>query len=575
MLLYGVIARTQEYFGGLPVLAEITHHQLIVATTLASSKASFFAGLLHDVLKPLLKFKKSAKGWQWYHLDGLEVGNTKANLEEIFKRGLSSILSENDIELLVQLVRQHHQRDAIRYNPITFAENRSGLGIAIIEAALFPRKDLERMGLYTCIEAKGLTHPYHFFVLTLIYQGIKYYLNKVYSEIFSSLGLSKLIVEYNFGSEKLPEIQYDDRNSVLTIRYHVPSILFKDLKVTHEYGSKAFFSIEKVGAKNIKIYHSWSDILTFLVPSPSTDGLVYKVLCVIPRIVTYNNKGVTIDSNAISLFEDRVQEIVNNVLTEIQESVKLDSSYNKVLLGYIEGIEQGNFKCIFCWKRTNRKVELSRGRLLSEKFTDYHRIQIGESVCPLCHIGFLYEELLRKQGPAFYLPLPCEINSIDIADDFRQRYLTYGTCPLNPKEGVALSVLGLSTMQLMSEAWYISLLKEIGGKSSLPSWVKVYALRAQKDVNEFYVKFLIDRKVVIYPLIVKIRPKALISSYGGRNKKFVLNTEVLEGHSLWRGSELDITEEHLDMLESLTTTLKSSAYKRIYGKLVSFYGLRE
>jgi hypothetical protein len=58
MLPYGVIARTQKSFGGLPVLAEITHHQLIVATSIANDKVSFFAGLLHDILKPLLKFEK-------------------------------------------------------------------------------------------------------------------------------------------------------------------------------------------------------------------------------------------------------------------------------------------------------------------------------------------------------------------------------------------------------------------------------------------------------------------------------------------------------------------------------------
>jgi hypothetical protein len=576
MLLYGVVARTQKSFDGLPALAEITHHQLVVATALASNKVLFFAGLLHDILKPLLKFKKSTGGWQWHHLDGLEVDNTKANLEKIFKQGLSSILSENDIELLTQLILQHHQRDAVRYNPIAFAENdRSGLGIAIMEATLFPKRNLEHMGLYTCIEAKGLIHPYHFFVLTLIYQGIKYYLNKVYSEIFSSQGLTKLIVEYNFGSEKLPEIRYDNGNSVLTIRYYIPSTLFKDWKVSHEYEGEASFNIKEIEAKNIKIYHSWSDILTLLVPSLSINGLAYKVLCVIPRIITYGDKGIIIDGNAISSFVNRARKIVDNVLAEIQEHVRLDSSYDEVLLRYVEGTEQGNFKCIFCGKRTDREVKLSRGKLLSERFTDYHRIQAGVSVCPLCHVGFSYEELLRNQGPAFYLPLPCEISSIDIADDFKQKYLTYGACPINPKEGVVLSVLGLSTMQLMSNAWYMSLLKEIDRRSPLPSWIKPYTLRAQKDVNEFYVKFLINRKIVIYPLIVKIRPKALISSYGGENKKFVLNTEILEGHTLWRGSELDVTEEHLDVLEALTTTLKYSAYKKVYGKLVSLYGLRE
>jgi len=58
MLSFGVIARTQEYFDGIPVVAEITHHQLIVATALASDAALFYSGLFHDILKPLLRFRK-------------------------------------------------------------------------------------------------------------------------------------------------------------------------------------------------------------------------------------------------------------------------------------------------------------------------------------------------------------------------------------------------------------------------------------------------------------------------------------------------------------------------------------
>jgi len=540
---------------------------------LPAIRCHFFAGLLHDVLKPLLKFKKGRKGWYWLHLDGLEVGGTKANLEEILGQSLSTILSENEVKLLVQLIRQHHG-DAVKYNPITYAENEKGLGIAIIEAALIPRKDLKDMGLCTCIEAKGLTHPYHFFVLTLIYQGIKYYLNKVYDEIFSSLGLTRLIVEYNFGSEKLPEIQYDDEKLSLILRYHVPSTLYKGLKVVHEYGGNVFFNIEEAKAEYIKIQHAWSDVLTFLIPSPSVDGLTYKMLCVIPGIIVYNGKDISTNDDAKRSFESKVQYIVKSVLAEIQESIKLDRSYNEVLLDYVEGNEQGDASCIFCGKKTNRKIRLSRKRLLSEKFTDYHRIRIGESVCPLCHIGFQYEELLREQGPAFYLSLPCEISSVEVADDFKQRYLGYGEYPLNPEEGMVFSVLGLFTMQLMSDAWYSSLLKEVNKRSSsLPTWIRLYTLRKQKDMEEFYVKFLINRRVVIYPLIVKIRPKALVSSYGDRKKKFVLNTEILEGHTLWRGSELDITEEHLDVLEPLTNTFKSSLYKKVYGTLVNLYGL--
>lgn len=59
MLPFGVIARTQEYFGGIPVVAEITHHQLILATALASDTTLFYSGLLHDILKPLLRFRKN------------------------------------------------------------------------------------------------------------------------------------------------------------------------------------------------------------------------------------------------------------------------------------------------------------------------------------------------------------------------------------------------------------------------------------------------------------------------------------------------------------------------------------
>ena len=96
MLSYGVIARTQKSFDGLPTLAEITHHQLIVATLIASDKTPFFAGLLHDALKPLLKLEleKERRGWRWLHLDGLEVGGTKVNLEEIVGQSLRRTLTE-------------------------------------------------------------------------------------------------------------------------------------------------------------------------------------------------------------------------------------------------------------------------------------------------------------------------------------------------------------------------------------------------------------------------------------------------------------------------------------------------
>jgi len=582
MLPYGVIARTQKSFGGLPVLAEITHHQLIVATSIANDKVSFFAGLLHDILKPLLKFEKRGSEWHWPHLDELEVDGTKVDLSKILRQSLSTILCENEIDSLIELIRQHHHRGAVAFNPITYAENeKRGLGIAVIEATLFPRKDLNDMGLYTCIEAKGLTHPYHFFVLTLIYQGIKYYLNEVYHRTFSSLGLKKLIVEYNFGSERIPEIQYDSGNSSLMIKYYVPSKLYSGLKVEHEYGGDAFFNIEEVRpehdkVKYVKINHAWSDVLTFLVPSPSVDGLTYKMLCVIPGIIAYNGKKVSINSNKIKEFEHEVQNIMNRVLVDIWNNIKLDENHIRVLPYYVEGNEQGNHRCVFCGKRTNIEIKLSQKGLLSDKFTDYHRIGAGQSVCPLCHVGFQCEELLRKQGPASYLPLPCEISSVEVASDFKERYESkYGEYPLNPEEGMALSILGLSTMHLLSDAWYLSLLEKVNESGSLPAWVRLYTLRKQKKMSEFYMKFLIDRRVVIYPLIVKIRPKALISSYGGKRKKFVLNTETLEGHTLWRGSELDITEEHLDALEPLMGKLKYPLHEKVYRTLVSVYGLRE
>jgi len=363
-------------------------------------------------------------------------------------------------------------------------------------------------------------------------------------------------------------VQYDGGSSTLVLRYYVPSTSYRGLRVVHEYGGDASFGV-KVRGKHVEIRHAWSDVLTFLTPSPSIDGLTYRVSCVVPGVVAYNGGSVSTSGDTRG-FENKVREAVRRVLDEI------DRSYGEILLNYIEGSEWGDYRCIFCSKRTDRRVGLSQRGLLSEKFTDYHRVRVGESACPLCHVGFRYEELLRERGPAFCLFLPCEISSVEVADDFKQKYHSaYGACPLNPEEGVALSVLGLSTMQLMSKAWYMSLLKEAGRRGSLPEWIRSYTLRAQGDVSEFHVRFLIDRRVLIYPLTVKIRPKALISSYGGRKKKFVLNTEALEGHTLWRGSELDITEEHLDVLEPLTANAKSLLYKRVYGTLVSIYGLRE
>lgn len=83
MLPYGVIARTQRYFGGLPVLAEITHHQLIVASALASEPSLFYSGLLHDILKPLLDFEKDEKGWRWKHLSDVDAGDKLIDIGDL------------------------------------------------------------------------------------------------------------------------------------------------------------------------------------------------------------------------------------------------------------------------------------------------------------------------------------------------------------------------------------------------------------------------------------------------------------------------------------------------------------
>ena len=111
--------------------------------------------------------------------------------------------------------------------------------------------------------------------------------------------------------------------------------------------------------------------------------------------------------------------------------------------------------------------------------------------------------------------------------------------------------------------------------------LRVYNVRRKKNVEELHLGYLISRKVLLYPLEVKVRPKALISSYGGRNKKFVLNTDVVEGHQLWMGDEHDLTEDQLDALEPLLEELSKAKikakirdYRRIFSRVVELYGLR-
>jgi len=107
MLPFGVIARTQEHFGRIPVIAEIIHHQLIVATVLANDTTLFCSGLLHDILKPLLRFRKINDEWKWWHL------NYYLNREEV---PLMDMLRENQVieelnidkDKLLEIIQCHH-----------------------------------------------------------------------------------------------------------------------------------------------------------------------------------------------------------------------------------------------------------------------------------------------------------------------------------------------------------------------------------------------------------------------------------------------------------------------------------
>ena len=123
----------------------------------------------------------------------------------------------------------------------------------------------------------------------------------------------------------------------------------------------------------------------------------------------------------------------------------------------------------------------------------------------------------------------------------------------------------------------MSLLKEADLGLKKLSWIRAYNIRSQNDITGLYFKFVISRRVILYPLEVKIRPQAIISSYGGRNKKFILNTDIIEGHTLWKGDNHDLTEEQLDALEPLLEGLsktKIGRIRKIYNRMVALYGLR-
>lgn len=110
MLLFGVIGRTQEYFGGLPLMAEITHHQLIVATAIASEPSLFFAGLLHDVLKPLLNFVKDEKGcWNWRHLWKVNTGSKLIDIDNVLSA--SKLPSYVDVDQVINIIKHHHDKN--------------------------------------------------------------------------------------------------------------------------------------------------------------------------------------------------------------------------------------------------------------------------------------------------------------------------------------------------------------------------------------------------------------------------------------------------------------------------------
>jgi len=595
MLPYGLIARTQELFGGLPVAAELTQHQLIVATALASDPTLFYAGLLHDILKSLLDFKPKGNGWEWHHLKA-DVENGKSiTVEEVLeKTDFPSGINKEDLK---SIVANHHR---VKDNPIKYVE--AELGLPVIESALLPRKELEESGLHICVEAPAVVHPYHFLVLTLLYQGLKYHLNRVYGEVFSKFGLSNLVVEYTFGERRPPEIKY--KGGVLSISHFVPSEQYSGLHIRHKYGSDLMFDMlpEQDG---ISITFGWGDVLTFMVPYISSlrkyeqdlgdhgketevsyRRVFYRIACVIPGIVKFNG-SIRKDDQAEKNFKERVENILKQVVHEIIEEfpTKRPHEYGlEILRNYLEGREGGNYICIFCGRRTDKTEK--EVKVLSEKFTDYPRINpvvmgAGHGICPLCHVGYLIEEKFRmKQGNSFILPLAAEPLDVVLSEDFRRKFTT---SPIEVKEGVISSILGQSTFQLLSYAWYLSLLE--AGDISKSKWIRGYSVRNLKNMKEIYLDFMLTRKVLLYPLEIKLRPRAMVSSYGGKKKKSVLNTDVIEGHVLWKGEEHDLTEDQLDALEPVLEELgeihtgvlkkaKVGKMKKVYGNLVRIYGLR-
>lgn len=581
----GIIARTQEGFGGIPVIAELTQHQLIVATVLASSKTLFYAGLLHDILKPALRFDKSESGcWRWLHLSynvedkEIPLRDYLQNSQAISKLGINK-------ESILEVIQCHHRnqwckkREMLNKNPINYVESR--LGITSVEATILPSKGLENIGMYVCLEATGLKHPYHYFVLNMVYHGLKHYLNSLYGEIFSRLGLERLIVEYHFGEYNLPMIEYE--KGILTIKYFVQSSWFKGMRIRHEYGSDLRFSMRLLKEGVVRFTFGWSDVLVYIIPYAGTPQYSYRIACVIPGLINYDRGEIIENNNSKSTFKDRVSNIIFKVIDELEKNLNLGTSYdNNIIINYLEGQEQGDYNCLFCGKRAVFQIRLSGSRLLSEKFTDYHRISgiiegAKVSVCPLCHIGFIMEEKFRKQGPSFLIPLAGEPVETEVSKDFTDRFLSkYGDTPISTRERVILSILGYSTLQLISNAWYQSLLKEVGKYPVELPWVNAYTVRSQRDIDVLRLSFLISREVLLYPLIIKIRPRAIISSYGGKNKKFVLNTDLFEGHVLWRGEEHDLTEEHLDTLKPLLAKISKSKIgqlRKLYSRMVNLYGL--
>lgn len=588
MIPFGIIARTQEDFGGAPVIAELTQHQLVVATVLASSKTLFYAGLLHDILKPALRFVKSESGgWKWWHLNYNMEGKEIPLRDYLQENQAISKLGINE-ESLLEVIQCHHpnpwckKKKLLKRNPINYVEGK--LGITSMEATILPSKGLENIGMHVCLEVKGLKHPYHYFVLSVIYHGMKHYLNKLYGEIFSKLGLERLIVEYYFGEYNLPIIEYEE--SKLTIKYFISSSQFKGLHIRHEYGSNLKFNVNLLKEGGVGFTFGWSDVLVYMIPYANTTQYSYRIACVIPGLVTYDYDKGKIDesSNSKTVFKDKVMDITFKVIDELEKNLNLETSYGGIdIIDYLEGQEQGDYNCLFCGKQVATRIKLGRSGLLSEKFTDYHRISgIIEgrkvSVCPLCHIGFIMEEKFRKQGPSFLVPLAGEPTEVEVSKDFTDRFLSkYKDIPISTREGVILSVLGYSTLQLISNAWYQSLLREVGRLPITIPWINAYNVRSQRDIDALRFGFLITREVLLYPLVIKVRPKAIISSYGGRNKKFVLNTDLLEGHVLWRGEEHDLTEEHLDALKPLLVEISKSKIKRLrklYSRVVNLYGLQ-